>query len=345
MFVKIVSVLSYQSEIQSDVHSLAHAGAFVDEPRQERLSLLRRLLPTVVVLIVAGGVVLAVLGIWADRPRAHFRLDVVWLLPAIVGLAALELTQAELWRRLLGTLGGTLDMLPALAIWCVSAVARYVPSSMLMPVVRVRMSRGRGVRGDICLTSVLYESVLVTCGALYVGAYVIVVLPSLRGDVWRWGVLVLPLAAIGVLHPRLFELLSARALRRLGRLPLPKHLSMKQLLGFTTAYAMSFLLAGASLIAVVMMLHPLTWQGAPTVIGAMAIGFVASVFAFLLPGGLGAREAALVVTLSTVLPTVVATAVAVAARLIQLGIEVILALFLPWVLHRRDARRATSRDG
>jgi hypothetical protein len=342
-FSMIVSVLSFRSGIKPSPRQMGDVPALAVSPRARGPVLVRRALWVIAVLIVAGGVFLAVLGVMADRPHTHLRLQLAWLFPAVAGLAALELAQAELWHRLLRALGGRLDAPHALAIWCVSAVARYVPTSMLMLVVRVRMSQNRGVRGDICLVSVVYEGVLVNCGALCVAAYFVITLPALHGDSWRWGVLVLPLAAICALHPNLFAFLSGRLLRRMGRLPLPAYLSVRQLLSFAAGYIATFVLAGISLVAVVMMLHPLTWQGVPTVIGAMAIGFIASAFAFVLPGGLGVREGALIVALSPILPTVLATATAVAVRLIQLGIEVILALLLPWMAHRRDARRIKRR--
>jgi glycosyltransferase 2 family protein len=214
---------------------------------------------------------------------------------------------------------------------------------MLMPIVRLRMSHTRDVPRDVCLASVVYEAVLVNCGAACVAAYFIVTLPELHGDPWRWGILVAPVAAISLLHPRLLAFLSGKLLRRMGRLPLSTYLSLEHLLGFTLGYVASFVLAGTSLVAVVLMLYPLAWEAVPTVIGAMAIGFIASAFAFILPGGLGAREATLVVALSPVMPAFVATATAVAARLIQLGIEVILALLLPWMAHRRDVRHRVAR--
>jgi uncharacterized membrane protein YbhN (UPF0104 family) len=92
------------------------------------------------------------------------------------------------------------------------------------------------------------------------------------------------------------------------------------------------------------MLYPLALQAVPTVIGAMAIGFMASAFAFILPGGLGAREVALAAALSPVMPTLLATATTVAARLIQLGIEIVLALLLPWIARRLDVRRAPAKS-
>jgi glycosyltransferase 2 family protein len=290
-------------------------------------------------MLVVGGVVLAVLGVMADRPHSHVRVQLAWLFPAVIVLTALELMQAELWGRLLRALSGQLDVANGLAVWCVSALARYVPTSMLMPVVRVRMSRARGVPGDVCIASLFYEALLVNCGAACVGAYFVITLPALRGDISRWGVLLLPLAAISALHPRVFAAISGAVLRRMGRAPLAAHLSVGQLLRFTAGYVASFVLAGVGLIVVVLMVHSVTWQGAPTIVGAMAIGFVASAFAFVLPGGLGAREAALVAALSPAMPTFVATTAAVALRLIQLAIEVILALLLPWMARRHDGRQ------
>lgn len=307
------------------------------DPSAGRFSLFRRLLPVVAAALIAGALAITVANVLGDRPHANLRLHLAWLAPAILALCILELVQAELWRRLLHALGGSLDTPNALAIWCVSAIARYVPTSMLMPVVRVKMSQRRGVQGDVCLASIVYEAVLVTCGAACMAAYFFITLPPLHGDAWRWGIVVAPLAAIGALHPRILGPLSARALARAGRAPLPTHLSTRQLLGFAVGYTASFAIAGLGLAAVVLMLHTLSWQDLPTVAGAMAIGFIASTLAFVLPGGLGAREAALVLALSPVMPTVIATGAAVAVRLIQIGVEVLLALALPWLAHRRTA--------
>jgi hypothetical protein len=302
----------------------------------------RGLLPILGGALVAGAVAITVVNLLGDHPHAHLRLQAVWLGPAILAFGALELLQAELWHRLLRALGGHLDAPDALAIWCVSAVARYVPTSMLMPVVRVRMSRRRQVLGDVCLASVVYEAVLVTCGAACMAAYFVITLPQFHGDPWRWAIVTIPLGATAVLHPRLLAPLSSRVLARAGRPPLPAHLSQRQLLNFTAGYAMSFIVAGSGLAAVVLMLHTVSLQILPTITGAMAIGFIASTLAFVLPGGLGAREAALVIALAPVLPTAVATGAAVLVRLVQIGVEVILALALPWIVRRRAARQATG---
>jgi glycosyltransferase 2 family protein len=336
-FTMIVSVFSYRAGVQPDSTGVGHEPA---DDADVRRRLPRLVLPAITAVLVVAGIVLAVLGALADQPSDQPRLELAWLGPAIAWFAILELVQAELWRRLLIKLGGQLQKSHGLAVWCVSAMARYVPTSMLTPIIRVRMSRARSVPGDLCIASVIYEAVLVNCGAACVAAYFVVSLPALKGDPWRWLIVVMPAAAILVLHPRVVSAIGARVLRRMGRPPLAVDLSLNDLLRFASGYTGSFFLAGLGLIAVVFMFHPLTWQGAATVMGAMSIGFLASVFAFVVPGGLGVREAALILALSPVMPALLATSVAVVTRLLQLAIEVMFALLLPWVAYRKDLRRA-----
>jgi len=78
----------------------------------------------------------------------------------------------------------------------------------------------------------------------------------------------------------------------------------------------------------------------PTVIGAYSVGFAVAVLTVVLPGGLGAREGAMVAALLPVLPLTVAIAVSVAVRLLQIGIEVLFATITPvW------ARRSGTAPG
>jgi uncharacterized membrane protein YbhN (UPF0104 family) len=84
-------------------------------------------------------------------------------------------------------------------------------------------------------------------------------------------------------------------------------------------------------------IHGVAGDDIPTTIGAYSVGFAASVVAFVLPGGLGAREGAMAAALSPALPFAVALAVAVGIRLAQMGIEVLYAAITP-VLARRTSR-------
>jgi glycosyltransferase 2 family protein len=315
----------------------ARAGA--PPPRKRPSS---NVLRASVTILIAASIGFAVVGILARHPHVQLHFVAGWLCLSIAGFLLVALVQSLLWRSLLAALGCRLEWRRGLAIWWLSAPARYVPTSMLMPILRVNMSRTQEVPVVVCAASLVYEAVLAICGSLWIASYVVIGLPALHGSAWRWGVLLLPLVFMLALHPTAIRFVSHPLLRRLGREPLPMDLSLKRLSIFTAVYAANFLLSGVSLVALVLAFHPLEPQNTPVVIGAFALGFAASAFGFLLPGGLGAREAALVGALSLVMPTFIAATVAVASRLIQLGLELMLALTMPWLAVRHESRlRAT----
>jgi hypothetical protein len=293
-------------------------------------------------VLVAIGIGAAVLGALGARPHEHLRFLPGWLALSIFGFFVMTVVLGELWRRLVAALGSQLEPRRSLAIWCLSMLARYAPTSMLMPVVRVSMSRARAVPGGVCAASMVYETVLAIGGAVWVSSYVIIALPALHHAAWRWGVLVLPLLFMLTLHPTGMRLLSSALLRRLKQEPLPIQLSFKRMFAFLAGYAASSLIAGVSLLALVIACHPLALADAPVVAGAMAVGGLASIVGFILPGGLGAREAALVAVLTLVMPLFVATTVAVASRLIQIAIELLLGFVMPWLARRHEFRRAAG---
>jgi hypothetical protein len=299
----------------------------------------RHLLTAAMALLVAGGLGATVVTVFGQSPHVQLRFVAGWLCLSIAGFFVVALVQAELWRWLIRALGCRLDPTRSLAIWCVSAVARYAPTGVLMPVVRIRMSRARGVPASVCAASLVYEAVLAVCGALWVGSYFLLGLPQLHGAAWRWGVLLLPLGGMLALSPRGMALASRRLLARLRQEPLPVHLSTRQIALFTAGYAANFVLSGASLVALVLACHALPADSVPAVISAFAVGFTVSILGFLLPGSLGARELALVGALSLLMPVVVATAVAVVSRVIQLAIELLLGLLAPLLATRLASRR------
>jgi hypothetical protein len=275
----------------------------------------------------------------------RLRLEPAWLAVAVAGFLLLQLAHMELWRYQLHLLGHELPRRRSYAIWSVSAVARYVPTSMLMPTLRVALAQREGVPKRVTLASLVYEASLALVGALVVAAYFLIELPSLEDRPSRWLVLALPVIAAVALHPRVFGPVSTFALRRLGRDPLPLTLPAWRLLLLGAMYAGSFVLAGLSLYALGQALYPLTTGDLPQILGAFAIGFSASVLIFILPGGLGARELALVAALSPVMPASVALAVSIASRLVQVGIEIALAGLSPVAAARQEAARRRSPAG
>jgi hypothetical protein len=304
--------------------------------------LLRRGLFLTLGALVAGSVAIAVAGEWSSLAKLDLRFDPIWVVVAVVAFLVLQLVHSELWRRILDSLGQRLEPRRARAIWCTSILARYVPSSMLMPMVRVAMAEPEGVPRRVCLASSIYEVALTFTGALALGAYFVIELPELDGHPARFLVALVPLIAILALHPRVFQRLANVGLRRLGRDPLPGVLPASALLGYLVLYAGSFAIGGFGIYALAMALHPVSPSDLPTMLSAHAVGYAISVLAFMIPGGLGAREAGIASALTGAVPGFVALAVAVTTRVVQLAIELVLAAITP-ALARRRSRRARRR--
>jgi glycosyltransferase 2 family protein len=68
-----------------------------------------------------------------------------------------------------------------------------------------------------------------------------------------------------------------------------------------------------------------------------------SVLAFVIPGGLGAREASMAAALAPVMPTAPAVAVAVPSRIVQVALEVVFASAGLLAARRRPGPEAPPR--
>jgi hypothetical protein len=73
------------------------------------------------------------------------------------------------------------------------------------------------------------------------------------------------------------------------------------------------------------------------------VAFCVSVITFIIPSGLGTRDATLATAIDAVLPLTVATAIAVAFRIFQTAVELMFLGTLIW-LARRDRSLSSSAD-
>lgn len=303
------------------------------EPSDPRV---RRGLHAGIAIIVVLSIGLAAFSAAGDIPHVDWRFRPVALALSLIALTVGLLANAEIWRRILRALGPELPAPRARAIWFTSGLGRYVPTSLLLPVLRSAMSEREGVPKRITLASVAYEMALFFTAALILGAYFVIDLPDLQDSPGRYLVLALPVLALVALHPRIFHTLADRALERLGRAKLPLSLRMGRVFEFVGLYALTYVIAGVALYGFAQSVYPVDSGDMVTVIGAFAVGTALSIIAFVLPGGLVAREAGIALALSPVMPAAPALAVAVLSRIVQMGVEVLLAVITPLLARRAE---------
>ncbi len=296
-----------------------------------------------VAMFVLGAIIVvclaaAIASQWSKLPDIHWRFAPGWLAVCLAALIVFQFVHASLWVAILEALGAPIHGMRGRAVWSLTLLARYVPTNIALAVSRMALAEREGVPKRITGASIVYELGFTFGGAAALGAYFVVTLPDLQDEPLRWLALAAPVLALIAMDPAIFHRLADAALRRLGRATLPLSLSRLAVLGFFAAFVASFLVAGFAVYALAEAIHGVDSNDIPTVIGAYSVGFAASVVAFVLPGGLGAREGAMAAALSPALPLGVALAVAVGIRLLQMGVEVLYAAVMP-MLARRSTRR------
>jgi hypothetical protein len=260
---------------------------------------------------------------WGRLPDYDWEFRPAWLLVSAVGATMFYVIQCEAWRGILASLGEHLDARPARAIWGKSLVARYVPTNALMVVGRVVMAERHGVSKRGCLASIVYELGLAVVTAVVVGAYFVITLPRIDDQPARYAILVVVPLALVALHPRVFQPVANFALRKLGRASLPATLPFGRVLELALIYLVSWAAMGIAVVGFAAALHPLDAEDVAYAAAAYPVAFCAAVATFVVPGGLGTRDAALAISLAAVLPAAVATAIAVGFRIFQTAVELL----------------------
>ena len=278
---------------------------------------------------VQGGLVVLIFGFligfvvsqWNRLPDFDWHFKPGWLVVAGAAIFFFYALQGECWRWIVQALGEKIPPAPSRAVWGKSLIARYVPTNVLMLVGRIVMAERLGVKKRVCLASIVYELGIGVCTAVMAGSYFVITLPGLEDQSARYLVLVLIPLALVALHPRVFAPVAGYALRKLGREPLPRALPFSRVLVFCAVYLVVWAAIGIGVYAFSLALHPLSVSELPYVAASYAVAFCVAVATFLVPGGLGTRDAALATAIGAVLPTAVAAAIAVAFRIFQTGIE------------------------
>jgi glycosyltransferase 2 family protein len=290
------------------------------------------------IALVFAFLALFIVTQWSKLPSYHWHFRPGWLALAFGAVLVFYAIQPELWRLILFALGEQGDSVQLRAAWAKSLVARYVPTSALMVVGRVVIAEREGITQRVCVASIVYELGIGICAAVIGGAYFAITLPALHHTPARFAILlVVPIALVG-LHPRVFKPLTDWAFAKLGRERLPKALSYRAILLLLPAYLFGWLLVGCGLFAFARGLHDISASKLPEIAAAYPVAFCISVLTFIVPSGLGTRDATLATALKQALHALtLATAIAVAFRIFQTAVELIYVGTVTYV-----ARRARS---
>jgi uncharacterized membrane protein YbhN (UPF0104 family) len=236
-----------------------------------------------------------------------------------------------------------------MSVWSQAMLARYVPGNVMMVAGRVVLGREAGVAPRISLAATVYEQVFLVGLAAVASVGLLLYVGDLGQGPWLWLVAAVPFGLV-VLHPRMFDPMSNAVFRRFHREPMEAFLSLRGVGQLAGVFAIAQIFLGVGVWAIVCALVGAK-GGSPLVVGAgFMLSFVVSMLVFVVPSGLGVRDAIFALVLARHLPGGVAIAAAVAVRLVMTLTEVAFVAVVS-ALERRSRRSSTAavdhapRDG
>jgi len=215
-------------------------------------------------------------------------------LAAVLYLAGLGCS-GFFWYWLLRILGQRPHLLPTVRAYYVGQLGRYIPGKVVGLAMRARLLTGPGVRGDVAVLTVVYESLTtIAAGVLLAVIWFVVQAPDDGAMVWRAAAL---LAVVGcLLVPGVFNRLAAwiaRPLRSPDAPPLPAVRVPMLALGLAIT-AVGWLLQGGVLWALMQDLAPGAWAEPAEAwlrcTAHVAVAYAAGFLVLAAPGGLGVRD-------------------------------------------------------
>ncbi|KRA22237.1 hypothetical protein ASD65_17190 [Microbacterium sp. Root61] len=217
------------------------------------------------------------------------------------------------WLAILNGLGPRVPILRGAQILLVGQLGKYVPGSVWSYVMQMELGRQYGVARPRVLITALYAAGVGVVASLILGSFA---LPLMIQDHSQllWLYVLLPIGLV-CLHPKVMTWLASLALRLFRRPPLDHEVSLMVVVRSLSAALAAYICYGLHLFLLVNSLVDPDFGTLVLLTGAMSIGFTVGLVAFLLPSGIGAREAVLVGAMLLLLTLPEAVAMTVVSRM------------------------------
>jgi len=290
--------------------------------------------PWVNFLVVSVGVVLALAvaaGVirsnWSQFQTFSWQLRPLPLAGAAVALTVSFGLNTLTWHFISHTFGCDAGFWTDVEIYSFSAVIRRLPGLVWQVVGRTYLYKKVNMDLAVPLWGSVWEVFVQFASGVLLTNAVLASSPALRtlfpGGVW-WGVLLLPVAWL-VARPRTLAS-AASALLPGADQKLP--LRSRQIIGWIALYGASWVLGGAILFLVACAYSPQSWTLVWVCVGLVAASGVLALLVAPIPGGLGIREASLMLLMRPYVGAPVAIASALTFRLLLLVGEMVIALLV-----------------
>lgn len=293
----------------------------MSEPAPAGRSRARRLAGLGTGVVIFAFLLWGLLRGWGQVSDFDWQLDPLLLAAAIVVVFLAYLASGIGYLTIVGFLGvaDTVSRLEVLSGWARALLGRYVPGTVVMLAGRVVLGREAGVPARVTLAASVYEQVLLlTTAALASLAFVV----AYEGNDVSWVLLAVAVAGgLALVSPPVFRPLSTWMLKKAKREPLTQFLAGSHLFALLLFYAFANSLMGTGVWLLIRSAAGPEAGDLPYVALAFLLSFTLGMLAWIVPSGLGVRDAAFALALGRNLTDSVAIAIAAGVRIALTVVE------------------------
>lgn len=218
------------------------------------------------------------------------------------------------WLIVLDDLGPKVGVRRGFQINLVGALGKYVPGSVWAYVLQMELGKKAGVERVRIITTTIVQVAVSVVASLLLGILALpLVLKHSPEAVWLF--VLLPFGLAG-LHPRFLTWLVSKGLRLMKKPGLEQQLSYATIGKALLCALICYAFFGIHLWLLAKSQGDAGFNEVLLCTGAISVGMTAGLFAFLLPSGVGVREAVVAGALSSVMSPAKAVAFAFASRLL-----------------------------
>lgn len=266
------------------------------------------------ILAVLGGIVYAMVKEW-DGVVATFRALTAWqIIGAVLSVMLGLVFGAKTWQQQLAAMGTRIRFSHAAQVNLVGQLGKYLGSGALAIVLQAQLGKRFKIPRARALVALMIAVGISIVTALSLAVFIVRPLADRYGS-WLWILAAGPVALVAA-YPPLLSWIANLVLKAMRRVPMTRRMLTKPIAASVGwAYA-SWLAFGLHLWLVSGALAHQTLSGFLGCVAAMALAMAAGSIAFVLPGGIGVREAIIVGALAPIATTKQAVAIALASRIL-----------------------------
>jgi uncharacterized membrane protein YbhN (UPF0104 family) len=225
------------------------------------------------------------------------------------------------WHLILRAVNASINPIDCVRIYMICQLARYIPGKIFVFVGRIIMAERKGVAKTLSTVSVLFEAIFSTAGAFIA----MLIMYSLASDVqidWihPWKIGVLFVIGIAALNPKLINILISKTYKM--RHKRPPDIKMPQFKYYKTVllclyYILLWMLMGLAFYVLVYSLigRLASPKLAFDVACIFLFSWLAGFLCYVVPGGIGVREAVMTLSLKDFFPLPLVSIIAVVSRI------------------------------